>query len=121
MLDHVGGDGLMFRECPRHGLFGIMVGQVHFVENLQGEHPPLMAARRDIGRRFPAARPTTWGFRFESFFFCRHRGSSGSDICTRALNSQTRAQTSIMASPSPTLGLVTICCRATTRETNPVS
>jgi hypothetical protein len=51
----------MLGERPRHGLFGIMVRQIDFVENLQGKHPPLMAARRDVGRGFTATRPTpTW-------------------------------------------------------------
>ena len=62
VLDDIGGDGLVLGERPRHGFFGIMVGQIDFVENLQSKHPPLMAARRDIGRGFAAARPTPWWF-----------------------------------------------------------
>jgi hypothetical protein len=43
-----------------------------------------MAARRNIGRGFAAARPTPWWFGFDMFLFGRHRGSSGSGVCTRA-------------------------------------
>ena len=80
MLDHVGGDRLVLRECPRHGFFGIVVGQIDFVEHLQSKHPPLVAARRDFGRGFPTSPPTPCGSGYDMFLFGRHRCSSDSVV-----------------------------------------